>query len=94
MMTPGTSHALIALALQVMLAVPLMFLLRDAPTAFGVGWAFASGFYVGRERRQSEEWYGTNRLFPWEWRPRAFRDAAWPTLACGGLWGLVAAYTV
>jgi len=42
---------------------------------------FAIGFYVGRERRQSEEHFGSNRIYPWQWKPRAGRDIAWPALA-------------
>jgi hypothetical protein len=69
---PGLSHALIGATI----AAPLTF-------AFGpaVGIAAAVGFYVGRERRQSEEWAGSNRIPPWVWKPRALRDIAWPTLA-------------
>lgn len=89
-MPPGLSHALLALAIQAAVAVPVAFLLRvDAVAAaltggvlaFALGATFAVGCYVGRERRQSEEWFGSNRIPPWRWRPRALRDAAWPALA-------------
>jgi hypothetical protein len=89
-MPPGLAHALLALALQCVVALPLALLLRvDAVAALlaggvlatVVGAAFAIGFYLGRERRQSEEWAGSNRIPPWVWKPRALRDAAWPAAA-------------
>lgn len=71
-MPPGLSHALIGAAI----AAPLS-------AAFGAaaGIAGAVGFYAGRERRQSEEHFGSNRIPPWRWKPRALRDIAWPALA-------------
>ena len=80
-MPPGLAHALIALAIQGAIALPLAFVLRDGVMAFAIGGACAFAFYMGRERRQSEEWWGSNRIPPWLWRPRAFRDAGWPALA-------------
>lgn len=89
-MTPGLAHALLAIALQGVIALPLAFLLRVDAVAAAltggvlaavIGGAFAAGFYAGRERRQSEEWWGSNRIPPWRWRPRAFRDAGWSALA-------------
>lgn len=80
-MTPGLSHALIALAIQAAVAALASLLLRNGVLGFGVGAAVALGFYLGRERRQSEEWFGSNRIAPWRWRPRALRDLAWPALA-------------
>jgi hypothetical protein len=89
-MPPGLAHALLALAIQAAVAVPIAFALRiDALAALltggvlalAIGAAFAGGAYFGRERRQSEEWYRSNRIPPWVWRPRAFRDMAWPALA-------------
>lgn len=89
-MPPGLSHAGIALALQAIVAVPLAFLLRldvlaalltHGLLAAVIGAVLAAGFYLGRERRQSEEWFLSNRIPPWRWRPRALRDFAWPLLA-------------
>lgn len=80
-MPPGLAHALLAVAIQAIVAAPLAFVLRDGAIAFAIGGAFAVGFYAGRERRQSEEWWGSNIIPPWVWRPRAFRDMAWPALA-------------
>lgn len=91
-MPPGLAHALIALALQGILALPLAFLLRidavaatmtNGVLAATVGAALAIGFYVGRERRQAEEYFGSNVIPPWHWRPRSLRDAAWPGLVVG-----------
>lgn len=80
-MPPGLAHALLALAIQGAIALPLAFVLQDGVMAFAVGGACAAWFYVGRERRQSEEFWGSNRIPPWLWKPRAFRDAGWPALA-------------
>lgn len=80
-MPPGLAHALLALAIQGAIALPLAFVLRDGVMAFAIGGGCAVSFYVGRERRQSEEFWGSNRIPPWLWRPRAFRDAGWPALA-------------
>lgn len=71
-MPPGLAHALIGAAI----AAPLT--LAFGPAA---GIAAAVGFYVGRERRQSEEWAGSNRIPPWVWKPRALRDIGWPAIA-------------
>ena len=76
-MSPGLSHALIGAALTAMIGLPLA--LAGLPALIGA--AFAIGFYVGRERRQSEEHFGSNRIMPWQWKPRAGRDIAWPALA-------------
>ena len=74
---PGLSHALLGAAFTAIIGIPC--------AAFGstavIGSAFAIGFYVGRERRQSEEHFGSNRIWPWQWKPRAGRDMAWPALA-------------
>ena len=99
-MTPGLAHALLALLIQGVIALPLAFLLRlEAVAAFlrggvlamALGGMLAVGFYLGRERRQSEEVWGSNRIPPWLWRPRAFRDMAWPALAVALAVGAVAA---
>ena len=75
--TPGLSHALLGAALTALVALPCV--LAGLPALIGA--AFAIGFYVGRERRQSEEHFGSNRIMPWQWKPRAGRDIAWPALA-------------
>jgi hypothetical protein len=75
------AHALVALGMQALVALPLALALRDGVAALAGGTAAAIGFYLGRERRQSEEWAGSNRIPPWVWRPRALRDLAWPALA-------------
>lgn len=80
-MPPGLAHALIALALQALVALPVWAVTRSGALAAAVGAVFALGFYTGRERRQSEEWWGSNRIPPWRWKPRAARDVAWPALA-------------
>ena len=76
-MPPGLAHAAIAAVLTVLVGVPAQLLGVTA----GLGAAVAIGFYIGRERRQSEEWWGSNRIPPWLWKPRALRDAGWPSLA-------------
>ena len=75
--TPGLSHALLGAALTALIGLPCA--LAGLPALIGA--AFAIGFYVGRERRQSEEHFGSNRIYPWQWKPRAARDVAWPALA-------------
>jgi hypothetical protein len=74
---PGVGHALIGAGLTALIGIPCA-LLGASPA---IGAAFAIGFYVGRERRQSEEHFGSNRIPPWQWKPRAGRDIAWPALA-------------
>lgn len=91
-MTPGLAHALLALALQSIvagLALTAGYLTRvsglsagvSVPAALVLGAGVAVGFYLGRERRQSEQWAGSNRIPPWVWKPRALRDFGWPLLA-------------
>lgn len=92
---PGLAHALLALALQAAVGVPAVIAIAfgGGPALAGLAWpfgmvggaCFAVGFYVGRERRQSEEWWGSNRIPPWQWKPRALRDIGWPALAVGGV---------
>ncbi len=74
---PGVGHALIGAALTAAIGIPCA--LIGLPALIGAG--FAIGFYVGRERRQSEEHFGSNRILPWQWKPRAGRDMGWPALA-------------
>lgn len=86
-MPPGLAHAAIAAALT-MLVAGLASIVQALGLPVGpavVGAAFAIGFYVGRERRQSEEWAGSNRIPPWRWKPRALRDAGWPALAAAAV---------
>jgi len=75
-MPPGLAHACIAAAMTALVGVPAHLL----GGSVGIGAAVAIGFYIGRERRQSEEWAGSNRIWPWVWKPRAFRDAGWPAV--------------
>ncbi|MBR0677630.1 hypothetical protein GXW77_15745 [Roseomonas alkaliterrae] len=75
-MPPGLSHALLGAAIAAPLAAGL------GPAA---GIAGAVGFYAGRERRQSEEHFGSNAIPPWRWKPRALRDIAWPALAAAAV---------
>ncbi len=74
---PGLSHALIGAALTAAIGIPCA--LIGLPALIGA--FFAIGFYVGRERRQSEEHFGSNQIPPWQWKPRAGRDMGWPALA-------------
>lgn len=93
-MTPGLAHAAIAAAVTLLVGVPAALLLRidaiaalltDGVLGLSLGAAFAIGVYAGRERRQSEEWWGSNRIAPWLWRPRAWRDMGWAALAAIGV---------
>lgn len=59
-MRPGVSHALIAAAITVIVSGASM-VLGGSP---GLGMAVAIGFYLGRERRQAEEAFGSNRIPP------------------------------
>jgi hypothetical protein len=78
-MTPGVSHILLGAAIWLVVAlVALPFGTGAHPW---IGFAASTWYYIGRERRQSEEFFGSNRIPPWRWRPRAFRDAGWPVLA-------------
>jgi hypothetical protein len=78
---PGLGHALLALAIQGAHAGVTVAVFGKGLTGLWVGAASAIWFYIGRERRQSEEHFGSNRVAPWRWKPRALRDAAWPALA-------------
>jgi hypothetical protein len=74
---PGLGHVLIGAALTAIIGIPCA-LLGASPA---IGAVFAIGFYVGRERRQSEEHFGSNRILPWKWKPRAWRDMGWPAIS-------------
>lgn len=76
-MPPGLAHAAIAALLTALVGVPAQMLGGSS----WLGAAFSIGFYISRERRQSEEWAGSNRIPPWVWKPRAFRDAGWPAIS-------------
>lgn len=75
-MKPGLSHALIGLVIWLVVSVAAFYAAPGQHLWFGV--TAAAAFYVGRERRQSEEFFGSNRIPVWKWRPRALRDMAWP----------------
>ncbi|MCA3377345.1 MAG: hypothetical protein INF64_09485 [Roseomonas sp.] len=74
---PGLGHAAIGTAFTAIIGIPCA--LAGLPAIIGA--AFAIGFYVGRERRQTEEWKGSNRVSPLIWKPRAWRDMGWPALS-------------
>ena len=76
--SPGLSHALLA-ALITLIVGAVFALVYLGP--WGNAAVCATLMYVMRERRQSEEHFGSNRIMPWQWKPRAGRDIAWPTLA-------------
>lgn len=80
-MPPGLRHALIGAAICAAVGLPLA--LAGVPGAPFIGLAAAAGFYVGRERRQSEEYFRSNAIPPWVWAPRAARDVWWPALVAG-----------
>lgn len=92
---PGLNHALVAVALQGIFGCLASFALWFEPVrvlvvgnvlAAVIGASVSFGFYLGRERRQAEEWWGDNRIAPWRWEPRSFRDMGWPLLAvCVGV---------
>lgn len=84
-MKPGVSHALIGLAIWAVVTAPAAWVLLWAGITPAVapwfGVVATAAAYISRERRQSEEWFGSNRIALWKWRPRAFRDMAWPIFA-------------
>lgn len=84
-MTPGLSHAVIAAVMTFIVSGTSM-VLGGSP---GLGMAVAIGFYLGRERRQAEEAFGSNRIPPWRFLPRSLRDLAWPALASAAVTGLL-----
>jgi hypothetical protein len=77
--TPGLGHA--ALGVAFTLALGAVFSVLPYLGPYGYAAMCATVFYVSRERRQSEEHFGSNRIMPWQWKPRAGRDIAWPALA-------------
>ena len=81
----GLAHAVVGAVLAALVGGASV-ALGGSPWPGAVAAAF---FYIGRERRQSEEWFGSNRISPLIWRARAWRDMAWPLLAglavCAGL---------
>jgi hypothetical protein len=82
-MPPGAVHALVGALLSLACGLPLVLL--GVPSGPWIGVALAGGFYAGRERRQSEEWFHSNAIAPWWWRPRALRDWGWPTLSAAAV---------
>lgn len=88
-MKPGVAHVLLGLAIWAVVTGPLSIV--GVPNAPWFGFTATSAAYASRERRQSEEWFGSNRIALWKWRPRAWRDMAWPILAAGIATALVVA---
>lgn len=90
-MKPWQTHIMLGLAIcagfvmaaRAALGIAAWFLpeLAFVHIPFWIGPIATAWFYIGRERRQSEEWAGSNRIPPWVWKPRALRDAGWPALA-------------
>lgn len=78
-MTPAIGHILLGLAIWLVVSLVVLPFGTGLHMWFGV--TAAAWFYIGRERRQSEEHFGSNRIPPWRWKPRALRDAGLPILA-------------
>ena len=76
--SPGLGHAALGIVITLMVG-GFLALIPVGPWGAGAVTAFI--FYLSRERRQSEEHFGSNRIWPWHWKPRAGRDIAWPALA-------------
>lgn len=77
-LTPGLSHALLA-ALITLIVGAVFALVYFGPWGSAAVCAFL--MYAMRERRQSEEHFGSNRIPLWQWKPRAWRDMAWPAVS-------------
>jgi hypothetical protein len=78
---PGLAHAALGVAITlavggIVAAIPI--------GPWGAGAIAAFIFYLSRERRQTEEWAGSNRVSLLRWKPRAWRDMAWPSIAAAG----------
>ena len=79
--SPGFAHALMGAAITLVLgAFFALFYLGP----WGTAAVCAFLMYVMRERRQSEEHFGSNRISLARWKPRAYRDFLWPGVG-GGL---------
>jgi hypothetical protein len=76
--SPGLYHAALGIVITLLVGG---FLALVPVGPWGAGAVAAFIFYLSRERRQSEEWARSNRVSPLVWKPRAFRDMAWPALA-------------
>jgi hypothetical protein len=91
-MRPSVSHVLLGLAFTAIVGGPTQFLYARF-LSIDIGWwhgfTFTLAFYASRERRQSEEFWGSNRIPPWQWKPRALRDIAYPVLASAVLCSFV-----
>ena len=86
---PGVGHA--ALGIVIMLVVgAILALIPVGP--WGAGAVAAFIFYLSRERRQTEEWAGSNRVSWLVWKPRAGRDMGWPALAAAIVATLIEAF--
>jgi hypothetical protein len=86
---PGIGHALIGIGTMLVVGAVLA-LIPVGP--WGAGAVAAFIFYLSRERRQSEEHFGSNQIPPWRWKPRAGRDMGWPALAAAIVATLIEAF--
>lgn len=75
---PGLGHAAIGILITLVVGG---FLALVPVGPWGAGAVAAFVFYFSRERRQTEEWAGSNRVSPLMWKPRAWRDMGWPALS-------------
>ena len=80
--SPGFLHAILA-ALITLIVGTFFALVYLGP--WGNAAVCVALMYVMRERRQSEEHFGSNRIMLWRWKPRAGRDIAWPALAAASV---------
>ena len=79
--SPGFLHAVLA-ALITLIVGTFFALVYLGPWGNAAVCAFL--MYVMRERRQSEEHFGGNRISLWKWKPRSYRDFLWAGVG-GGL---------
>lgn len=79
------AHALLAVAFQFAVCIPLWLLGVDLTTACVEGGLFAFGFYFGREVTQHEKKVGTppwyNGFKIWEWSLDSKLDLLFPIVA-------------
>ena len=79
--SPGFAHALVGAAITLVVGA-FFAVVYLGPWGNAAVCAFL--MYVMRERRQSEEHFGSNRIPLSRWKPRAYRDFLWPGVG-GGL---------